>query len=76
MFFFRIVTFHNVNSDDDLYNGYTYNILLGKLLVSKYINTIKPKDVSYTKYKNLFLTENKNNGIIFSDELFNGPICY
>jgi hypothetical protein len=49
--FLRIVIFHNVNPDYDLYNGSTSkNILLGKLLVSKYINTIKPKDVSYTKF--------------------------
>jgi hypothetical protein len=69
--FLKIVTYYNINSDDELYNGSTSNnILLGKLLTNKYINVIKGKDISYSKYKNQILAENENNSILFTDDFY------
>ena len=69
--FLKIVTFHNMNSDDELYNGSTSNnILLGRLLVSKYFTILKDKDISNSEYKKQFLEENKNNSVLFTDDFY------
>ena len=69
--FLKIVTYNNITSDKELYNGSTSNnILLGKLLVNKYINVVKGKDVYYSEYKKQFLSANENNSIIFNDDFY------
>lgn len=69
--FLKILTYYSLNSDDKLYNGATSNnILLGKLLVNKYINIVKGKDISYSEFKKKFLDYNENNSIIFNDDFY------
>lgn len=68
--FLTIVTYNNIHSDDELHNGSTVkNVLLGKLLVNKYINTIKGEGVSYSKFKQQIL-EDERNSILFDDNFY------
>jgi hypothetical protein len=68
--FLKVVTYNNIHSDDELHNGSTVNnVLLGKLLVQKYINAIKG-DISFSKFKQQMLEDDERNSLLFDDNFY------
>jgi len=69
--FLKIVTYCDINSDKELYNSTTNNyILLGKLLVNKYINKIKDKDISFSQFKKQFIENDAKNSYLFESDFY------